>query len=165
MRMKDGIFVGHHERTGTHIFLTPNGVQRGVGLHRLPEDRRWDADYLRTCKGLPWEVRPGRREVDQPTFGEEEQSRMAPIPVAVPPVQPTVRKMYVLKSDIERYGETQGCQGCAQIFLGGKTNVPHSEEDQVMERAKRRGEASTVFATSACARPSETACAHPHKNR
>jgi len=36
--------------------------------------------------------------------------------------------MYVLKSDIERYGETDGCPGCARVFLAGKTTVPHSEE-------------------------------------
>ena len=38
MRMKEGIFVGHHERIGAHILLTPSGTQRGVGLHRLPTD-------------------------------------------------------------------------------------------------------------------------------
>ncbi len=34
-RMKQGIFVGHHERTGTHLLMTPDGLSRGVGLHRL----------------------------------------------------------------------------------------------------------------------------------
>jgi len=68
MRMRPRIFVGHYERTGTHILITPNGVERGIGLHPLPEDSRWDAEFLRTCKGLPWELKPGRRTTSQPTF-------------------------------------------------------------------------------------------------
>ena len=34
-RMRQGVFVGHHERTGTHLIMTPDGLSIGVGLHRL----------------------------------------------------------------------------------------------------------------------------------
>ena len=129
MRMKPGIFVGHHERTGTHILLTPTGVERGVGLHPLPQDKRWDLEFLKTCKGLPWEMRPGRRTTPQPTFAEEEKEMRAPSPAVVPVVTTTVaRKFYVVKGDAQRYGATDGCPGCTAVFLGGRTEVPHTVE-------------------------------------
>ena len=104
-------FVGNHERTGTHILITPTGTERGIGLHRLPADRRWDIEFLKNCKGLPWEVRLGRREQSMPAFGPEEQQRLAPIPPPLPSAEPTKRKFYVLRGDVqlEKYGDTLGC--------------------------------------------------------
>lgn len=49
--MQKGIFVGHHERTGAILLMTPKGLERGVGLHQLPETARWDMAFLKECKG------------------------------------------------------------------------------------------------------------------
>ena len=50
-RMRPGVLVGQHERMGAHHIMTPDGLQRGVGLHRLPELSRFDLDFLRQCRG------------------------------------------------------------------------------------------------------------------
>ena len=53
-----GLCIGHHERTGAALFLTPDGAMRGTRVIRLPEALRWDTDFLQTCTGLPWKFRP-----------------------------------------------------------------------------------------------------------
>ena len=67
---------------------------------------------------------------------------MAPIPVVIPAPTPKASKSYVLKADIDRYGETPGCPGCAQVFVAGETEVPHNEECQarIFEMTARDGD-------------------------
>ena len=36
------VHVGHHERSGAVIFLTPDGVKRGSRIARLLKHERWD---------------------------------------------------------------------------------------------------------------------------
>ena len=49
MRMVPAIFVRRHERTGTHILIIPSGVDRGLGLHPMPQDKKWDNEFLKSC--------------------------------------------------------------------------------------------------------------------
>ena len=110
-RMIRGVFVGHHERTGGQLMLTPAGLMRGVGIHQLPESQRWDLKFLRECKGLPWDTVPKQREAEAPFAGEGDEDKSAPIRLL--PAQEVMRKkMYVLKSDVSRFGPTPGCKGC-----------------------------------------------------
>ena len=44
-----GVYVGHHERSGAAIFLTPDGVKRGKRIARVLEHERWDRVYSATC--------------------------------------------------------------------------------------------------------------------
>ena len=39
---KDCCAVGHHEKSGAAIFLTPDGVKRGTRIARMMEHERWD---------------------------------------------------------------------------------------------------------------------------
>ena len=41
-KMLRGVYVGHHERSGAAIFLTPDGVKRGTRIARMLEHERWD---------------------------------------------------------------------------------------------------------------------------
>ena len=53
-RMMDGIFVGHHERTGASLFLSERGLLRGTRFQRKTEDQQWDNEFIRRCRGVPW---------------------------------------------------------------------------------------------------------------
>ena len=64
-RTKKGVFVGHHERTGTHLMMTLEGLARGVGIHRLPESQRRNLDFVRSCRGVPWGVRSRKKQVER----------------------------------------------------------------------------------------------------
>ena len=51
--MKEGWYIGHHARSGALLLITPNGVIRGNGVRRLPEDQRWDKENVTKLVGLP----------------------------------------------------------------------------------------------------------------
>ena len=55
--------VGYHERSGAAIFLTPDGVKRGTKIARMMEHERWDRVFSATCVGVPWQLRPGQRNL------------------------------------------------------------------------------------------------------
>ena len=64
-RMTKGVYIGHHERTGATLLLTPEGVRRGVGIVQLPSDQKFDPAFLATCKGLPWVPNPKRAQTSR----------------------------------------------------------------------------------------------------
>ena len=55
LRLLRGVFVGHHERSGAAISLTPDGVKRETGIARMLEHERWDRVFSATCIGVPWQ--------------------------------------------------------------------------------------------------------------
>ena len=56
-RLLRGVYVGHHERSGAAIFLTPDGVKRGTRIARMMEHERWDRVFSAMCVGVPWQLR------------------------------------------------------------------------------------------------------------
>ena len=62
-RLLRGVYVGHHERSGAAIFLTPDGVKRGTRIARMTEHERWDRVFSATCVGVPWQLRPDQRNL------------------------------------------------------------------------------------------------------
>ena len=129
MSMKKGVFVGQHERTGANLLMTPEGLCRGVGLHRLPQDLRWDAEFLSRCRGLPWEAKPIRRGLPRPAVSAaEREAGVAPLRAPAPAAEGQQRRRYVLKADIEKYGGTDACRACQELHGGGKPKVAHSPE-------------------------------------
>jgi len=158
-RMVRGVYVGHHERTGASLFISPEGLKRGTGIHRMLEDERWNDEFLKSCSGLPWKPKPDKIKMDTPAYGAGEEAVAAPLPVIVgDPLPRPVRRMNVRRTDLDRYGATDGCRACFDIMAGHKTTVPHSEvcrariqqamdddEDPVVqERVRVRTEASAA---------------------
>ena len=45
-RMMDGIFFGHHERTGASLFLSERGLLRGTKVQRKIMDQQWDNEFI-----------------------------------------------------------------------------------------------------------------------
>ena len=126
-RMVQGVFVGHHERTGSTLLLSPEGLKRGTRIQRLPESERWNLSFIQSVKGLPWEVAPRQRSMGVPAIGDSERELSAPIlsGVAAPP---QVRRRCILKQDIERYGGTEECPACTRLAIGASAaGVPHSD--------------------------------------
>ena len=53
-RLMDGIFVGHHERTGASLFFSERGFLRGPRVQRKTADQQWDNEFVRKCRGVLW---------------------------------------------------------------------------------------------------------------
>ena len=96
-RMLDGIFVGHHERTGAALFLSDKGLLRGTRVQRRTPDQQWDNEYIRKCRGTPWRLQ-----------GEEPEAAPAAAPAAVVvapagvPAPQQQRRRYILRQDVAR---------------------------------------------------------------
>ena len=53
MMMREGRYLGHHGRTGALLVMTEDGIIRGSGARRVPEERRWSTEGWDRLKGLP----------------------------------------------------------------------------------------------------------------
>ena len=88
-RMMDGIFVGHHERTGASLFLSERGLLRGTRVQRKTADLQWDNEFIRKCR-VPWML-----------IGEELEVRPPPVPAEMMPIpeaivrKPQQRRRYI----------------------------------------------------------------------
>ena len=82
-----GVYVGHHERCGAAIFLTPASVKRGTTITRVMEHERWDRVFSATCVGLPWASESGPTESGE-TCVPEAEGEQGVAPVIVTPAVP-----------------------------------------------------------------------------
>ena len=51
--MLRGVYVGHHERSGAAIFLTPGCCEARSENCGMLEHERWDRVFGATCIGIP----------------------------------------------------------------------------------------------------------------
>ena len=122
-RMLRGVYVGHHERSGAAIFLTPDGVKRGTRIARMLEHERWDRVFSATCIGVP-----SRSVLVRPVVPVAEADQgVAPV-IVMPAAPRTDRRRYVTKRDLVKYGYTDECQACTQLASGmHNAKVPHDD--------------------------------------
>ena len=55
-RMTQGIFVGHHDRTGAVLCITKNGVVRGKSWTRQTLSDAWESTNWDGLCGTPWQM-------------------------------------------------------------------------------------------------------------
>ena len=55
-RMTQGIFVGHHDRTGAVLYNTKNGVVRGKSWTRQTLSDAWESTNWEGLCGTPWQM-------------------------------------------------------------------------------------------------------------
>ena len=134
MAMREGRYLGHHGRTGALLVMTKDGVIRGNGARRMPEERRWSTEGWDELKGLPWDVRPKRRSIAR---GLVSGSDAVALPIEGPATVPTLDKrssrMYVTRADIdpEAFGPTDGCPGCTAVAIKGSAIVAHNDRSRM----------------------------------
>ena len=54
--MMDGIFVGHHERTGASLFLSERGLLIGTTVQRRPRTSNGTANSSESAEEFPWRL-------------------------------------------------------------------------------------------------------------
>ena len=55
-RMTQGLFVGHHDRTGASLYITEKGVMRGKSWTRQSLSDAWDATKWDNLSGTSWQM-------------------------------------------------------------------------------------------------------------
>ena len=125
--MVEGRFVGLHTRTGALLMMTKHGVLRGRSFNRMTLEDRWNRSDIGDLKGIPWNVADKNTVTDKPMLAGSDVARV-PIQVVPQRTEVRVREFYVLKRDVERYGFTDGCIACTNIFLhGGALGTTHTK--------------------------------------
>ena len=61
------IYVGHNEKNGAAIVITPDGARETRSIRRLPAEQQWDGNALVNNKGLPWDY-GGTRKRRRPLY-------------------------------------------------------------------------------------------------
>ena len=122
------VYVGHHGRSGALMALTEHGAVKARSFKKVPESDRLVASELEKLKGLPWNL---LSSLEEPLVaGPDAQGiPILPAPFGMPPLPPKMqdRRMYVTSADVRKYGGSEGCQACTQVYTFGRTNVTHSD--------------------------------------
>ena len=122
------VHVGHHGRSGALMALTEHGAVKARSFKKVPESDRFVASKLEKLKGLPWNLL-GSLEEPLVAWPDAQGISILPAPVGMPPLPPQMqdRRMYVTSADVKKYGGSEGCQACTQVYTFGRTNVTHSD--------------------------------------
>ena len=95
----------------SHAYLV--GLEDGTvveanSIKRKPEGERWNADFIKNIKGLPWKPKgPEELEVDTPLREIEN-----PVEVEVKPIDRRLSAFKITKQALNKFGYTEGCPGC-----------------------------------------------------
>ena len=57
----NGVWTGRTETSNENIIMTPEGTLRFRTIRRLPESKRYDGEFLKKCRGVPWDDQLGRQ--------------------------------------------------------------------------------------------------------
>ena len=128
-RMTQGIFVGHHDRTGAVLCITKTGVVRGRSRTRQTLSDAWESTNWEGLCGTPWQmVAPESKLTKKVTADKEGAGPPLPRVAAerAPDVEP--RRFYMSSADIEAHGHIGGCPGCAALASHGRATKPHNIE-------------------------------------
>ena len=126
--MGKAIWLGHARDSNETIVGTTEGAVKTYAIKRMPEDERWDAEFIRNIRGIPQQPDPKRKGATIPisfkfesisTEGETHPSKEIPEPMA--------RRRGITQIELEKYGFTPGCPGCLAKQRGEIAKRGHSE--------------------------------------
>ena len=128
-RMTQGIFVGHHGRTGAVLCITKNGVVPRKNWTRQTLGGAWDATNWSGLCGTPWQMVALELKLTKKVTADREGAGPPLLRIVVERIPETEpRRFYVLFADIEAHGQTGGCPGCAAPASHGRALKPHNDE-------------------------------------
>ena len=127
-KWEKAIWLGHARDSNETIVGTTEGAVKTYAIKRMPEDERWDAEFIRNIRGIPQQPDPKRKGATIPisfkfesisTEGETHPSKEIPEPMS--------RRRGITQIELEKYGFTPGCPGCLAKQRGEIAKRGHSE--------------------------------------
>ena len=127
-RTTQGIFVGHHDRTGAVLCISKNGVVRGKSWTGQTLSDAWESTNWEGLCGTPWQmVAPGLKLTKKVTADKEGAGPPLPrIVVERAPEAEPRRSTSCLRT--LKLTDTGFCPGCAALASHGKATKPHNDE-------------------------------------
>lgn len=115
-RWQQGIFLGVKDQTTEKIVGNASGVFTVQSIRRKSGEDRYNTELMLSITGVPWDPQASRDDSSQaqaqaPAIIAGDQQPLAP-DVAEAPSKKAVRRLYITKRDLEKYGFTAGCPAC-----------------------------------------------------
>ena len=107
-------------------------------VHRLSEDRKWDTEFMNRVKGAPWDFKADAgHDINDGGIPERADARPPDPPIDTPP-RMNVRRMYIRRMDVEKYGPTKGFPHCQKVTRGTVPScIVATHSDACRERIER----------------------------
>ena len=131
-RWSTGIWLGKRWASGEHYVHIDQEVINCRAIHRVPLEDRWHKSDLESVVAMPWKLRPS------PQDSADNVRVLPPLPqdgTGIEPPQarqPDVRaplRPRIAKSDLSRWGSTDGCLRCTQMRNGqAEDGSKHSDK-------------------------------------
>ena len=86
--------------------MIPDGVYRARTIMRKPLQERWDSEFLKSCKGTPWQPVPAESDatnLPKVIVIPASESKLPEPQIS----EPQKRRVHIKKSDLVKYGYTQ----------------------------------------------------------
>ena len=90
---------------------TGYGIYRTATVKGMPEDKRCCAAKVLEVFGMPWEPTPNIDAEDGARLPNPDAIEAEVVPKDPEVPESIARRMYIRKTDVIRFGETDGCPG------------------------------------------------------
>ena len=123
-RWQAGVFLGIRIQSTEKIVGTNRGIFVVQSIRRKPDGQQWDAELVKSVRGLPWKTSPEETgegaKLPEPLVVRQDVTEGLPPPtreVVRPEVIPP-RRVYIRQAELDAHGYTAGCDACAAIREG-----------------------------------------------
>jgi hypothetical protein len=133
-RWEAGVYLGVKMNTTEKIVGNATGTYVVQSMRRLPEGARYDQEMLKSLRGLPWKPQPGPEdpvnlELPMPIALEPEVEEHENRPTEIAPKRLVLKRIYITKYDIEKYGHTAACPACDSTREGRRQGgLQHTDD-------------------------------------
>ena len=127
---REGLWLGHSRCSNEHIIGTREGTVRAYAIKRQDEAERWSAEWVQGIQGTPQQPDPTKPGVAIPVKVHFDPPNLesADVPLAAEQPRRQIRRMKLTGAMLEKYGYTEGCEGCRYKRAGLGEARPHTEE-------------------------------------
>ena len=140
-----GIFLGVKDTTTEKIVGNSTGVFTVQSIRRKPEEDRYDSELLKSITGIPWDPQAIREEPAiaaprEPVIASPSGEALVQ-PPAIDDKKRKLRRLYITKKDLEKFGYTAGCPACDATQIGKRsTGIHHTNRCRDRLEESIRGE-------------------------
>ena len=122
-KWEEGVWLGVVDSSGEKIIGTADGCIKVRSIKRKSGEDKWNKAMMESVRGVPWEVIPGHpeRELKCRVIFERSKPEVNEQQTVDEPEE-IIKRIYITKKDLNKYGRTEGCDGCRASLRGGRVS-------------------------------------------